>query len=103
MEAQGGSSREAEGFSALELKSAFLDAMNKQHIKNIPVRAPVIKAMAWLKKIMRLFLSLRIGLAGKMSKRSGQPRLSGQGRRLSAKKTVRNPGGRIWSPSRPSS
>jgi hypothetical protein len=49
VETQGGSSREAEGFSVLKLKSAFLDAMDKQHIKNIPVRVPVIKAMAWLK------------------------------------------------------
>jgi hypothetical protein len=49
MEAQWGSSREAEGFSVLKLKSAFLDARNKMHIKNIPVRVPVIKVMAWLK------------------------------------------------------
>jgi hypothetical protein len=49
MEAQGGSSREAEGFSVLKLRPAFLDARNKIHIKNIPVRVPVIKAMAWLK------------------------------------------------------
>jgi hypothetical protein len=49
MEAQGGSSREAERFSVLKLKSAFLDARNKMHIKNIPVRVPFIKAMEWLK------------------------------------------------------
>jgi len=49
MEAQRGSSREAEGFSVPKLKSAFLDARNKQHIKNIPVTVPAIKAMAWLK------------------------------------------------------
>jgi len=49
MEAQRGSSREAERFSVLKLKSAFLDARNKMHIKNIPVRVPIIKAMACVK------------------------------------------------------